>query len=629
MLLQFICSTTRRKPQKGLLEPFSQYDELIQSCWNVHHQKIQQLVVYHYELRGNVNGALTSGSFFDNDPGELAERDKIITVNIIGIGSIVFIETSAHPVFLHILVSLSCLSLSYSSSILSSASSLGNSGSASSSGGSSSSSNSSSVSSSISSSGSGSPSSSSSSGSTSSSSSLFKLEPYIRRSQTKTSTTTPKPTKFFNLKFITENGNADNEKTKINKITSKTIKTKPLSKTERATNNNKKQHQQKQQKRHKNQRNQYHYQLQQLQQIQFNQHQHQSTSINILESGIIGIYINRNTGITFSNHTIQFFIFLNSIKCRITKCGIDKWECSENVEHFSLLNGTEISISLNASNDGHSFDIDMASFIYKNMLCDDLFNKFIPEIPSFPVVPTTGGNVGFVYNFPCGYLFNNIKPIFFGTSRFVPKFDPNSNLFNMTMPPGCGIINFDYNILGYNFNILNTTYQAGSIKEVGIDGEGNFIIQGSNLFNTLIKIKGDRVANDSPVGNIGITHSNVTFKIPESRYQGDWIIDVKICNSHYDSFGFKIRPTLNEFKGGLNKNGGHAIFAGNYLRSRSKVTATFGNRFINCSSTGSSKNVACNIPSFNDFGSTGINISLSVTIDSRFITNTIKLSYNL
>ncbi|KAM9968309.1 hypothetical protein ACTFIW_002747 [Dictyostelium discoideum] len=266
-------------------------------------------------------------------------------------------------------------------------------------------------------------------------------------------------------------------------------------------------------------------------------------------------------------------------------------------------------VDLNISNDGFYY-FDVFNYDNKNRLCDiSPYVSFTPQIPSFPIIPTTGGDFSFTYNFP------------------LPTFNSNQNNFNITIPQGCGILKFYSNQM---INFFNATYENAIIlNKPVLDGEGSLIIKGSNLYKTKIKIiSNENVSNDSPNGVIDSTHSNVIFPLPESRYQGNWRVDVMICDYLYKSFNYQLLPFIKEFEGLLNENGGNITLIGNNLRSIYNVTGFFGNKNIDCFSRDSSNNVICYLPSFMESGSIGYDIPLTINIDGKYTSNTIKVSFN-
>ncbi|KAM9956179.1 hypothetical protein ACTFIR_002890 [Dictyostelium discoideum] len=82
-------------------------------------------------------------------------------------------------------------------------------------------------------------------------------------------------------------------------------------------------------------------------------------------------------------------------------------------------------------------------------------------------------------------------------------------------------------------------------------------------------------------------------------------------------------------EGVLNDNGGVMVFTGKHLRPKHNVTGTFGNKTIGCITTNSSKSITCTIPSRKNYGSLGYDIPVTITIDSEYKSNTIKISYDL
>ncbi|KAM9985260.1 hypothetical protein ACTFIZ_008782 [Dictyostelium cf. discoideum] len=306
---------------------------------------------------------------------------------------------------------------------------------------------------------------------------------------------------------------------------------------------------------------------------------------------------------------------------------VTKLNCTKQKEKIILYYNEETFINLNISNDGFYY-FDILNYDKKNRLCD-ISNviTFTPQIPAFPIIPTTGGNFNFTYNFPCTYVMKDIKYIYLNrVITVIPTFNSDQNNFNITIPEGCGNLEFYSNQM---INFFNTTYEKGIIENKPFfDGEGSLIIKGSNLLKTTIKIiSNENVSNDSPIGVIDSSHSNVLFQIPDSRYQGNWRIDVMICGDLYASYDYQLLPLLNKFEELLNENGGNITLIGNNLRSRYNVTGIFGNKSIDCYSMDSSNKVICNLPSLIESGSIGYDIPLIINIDGKYRTNTIKLSF--
>ncbi|EAL71642.2 IPT/TIG domain-containing protein [Dictyostelium discoideum AX4] len=309
---------------------------------------------------------------------------------------------------------------------------------------------------------------------------------------------------------------------------------------------------------------------------------------------------------------------------------VTKLNCTKQVESFTLYDNKAIEVSLEKAADGYYFDI--LNYPYKNKLYDiSALVFFIPEISSFPKMPTTGGNFNFEYNL--AYRSNGmVKPIILNGVNFWPIYNSTLDLFNIQIPKGCGILKFYYdNRLG-KWNFFDATYEMGSIPvDPLLDGEGSFTIKGSNLFNTSIEIfsKNDIYSNRKEFGIINDDHTEVKFSINEARYQGLWKIDVKICDTFYRSYTFSFSPELIRMEGVLNNNGGNVTFTGNHLRSKQNVTGTFGNKRIECFNTNSSKSITCTLPTRKNYGFLGYNIPLTVTIDGEYTSNTIKISYDL
>ncbi|KAN0028529.1 hypothetical protein ACTFIV_010375 [Dictyostelium citrinum] len=306
-----------------------------------------------------------------------------------------------------------------------------------------------------------------------------------------------------------------------------------------------------------------------------------------------------------------------------------KIECTARFEKISLYDGvTTVDLG---DPIGEKYYFDYYNYEYRYKLCDFVSIKFKPEIPSFPIIPTTGGTFSFTYNFPCTSGLRDAKGIIILNKTVFPVFDAGSGQFSISIGQGCGVLLFNYLNEFANLNFFNASYQTGAIpNKPTLDGEGNFIIQGSNLFSTSIKINSNGTlvyANSS--GDIDGTHSTVTFYAPETKYQGSWTIDVTICGTFYNSYSYTFLPLLVGMEGVLNDNGGNVTFTGLYLRPRYNVSGVFGTKKIPCYSTGYPKNVICTLPNRRDSNSSGYDIPLSVTIDGKFTTNIIKISYDL
>ncbi|KAM9985184.1 hypothetical protein ACTFIZ_008732 [Dictyostelium cf. discoideum] len=291
-------------------------------------------------------------------------------------------------------------------------------------------------------------------------------------------------------------------------------------------------------------------------------------------------------------------------------------QCTNEFEMIELFNGSVVKTKTDTVAGKFYFNVD--DFPYKNLLCDfGAFNIFIPQIPSFPILPTTGGE------FCVKYLNGNPKNlvIFF-------DFDKSRNQFLAKIRPSCGAFN-----LFYQTNlVLNKTYETGAISNAPIldDDKGILNIQGSNLYNTSIKIYSTNVVKDAnPIGKLDDSHSSVTFSVEEFLTPNNWIIEVSICGSFYKNYSYPYLPVLTKMEGVLNDNGGNMVFTGNHLRPKHNVTGTFGNKTIGCLTTNSSKSITCTIPSRKTYGSRGYDIPVTITIDGEYKTNTIKISYDL
>ncbi|KAM9999420.1 hypothetical protein ACTFIY_004515 [Dictyostelium cf. discoideum] len=289
------------------------------------------------------------------------------------------------------------------------------------------------------------------------------------------------------------------------------------------------------------------------------------------------------------------FLFVKS-SCNSSNNG--KIECTNEFETFELYNGTDINVKMDTV--GGKYYFYPLKFPYKNLLCNlDIDIKFTPELPSFPKIPTTGGEFGF---------------------------DTTRNQFVTFLDPGCG----HFNISSENIQILSTTYETCAITNTPIldDDKGILTIRGSNLYKTSIKIYSDNIVKDSnPIGALDSSHSSVTFSVEEFLTPNNWIIEVSICGSFYKNYSYPYGlPVLTKMVGLPNDNGDNMVFTGNHLRSKYNVTGTFGNKNIECLTTNSSKNITCTIPTRKSYGSNGYNIPFTITIDG-YKSNTIKISY--
>ncbi|KAM9956808.1 hypothetical protein ACTFIR_003542 [Dictyostelium discoideum] len=304
--------------------------------------------------------------------------------------------------------------------------------------------------------------------------------------------------------------------------------------------------------------------------------------------------------------------------------------CENEFETFELYNGTFVNVKMDTN--GGKYYFNQLKFLYKNLLCDlDFDTKFKPEIPSFPNIPTTGGEFEFTFNFPCNY-FRKAKAIF--NEIYIPiiilplSFDTSKNQFITYLTPGCGPIK----LISEGVYVLNTTFETGVIPNVPIldDDKGILTIQGSNLYNTSIKIYSNNIVKDTnPSGALDASHSSVTFSAEEFLTPNNWTIEVSICDSFYKRYSYLHSPVLTKMEGVLNDNGGNMVFTGNHLRPKHNVTGTFGNKTIECITTNSSKSITCTIPSRKNYGSLGYDIPVTITIDGKYKSNTIKISYDL
>ncbi|KAN0025551.1 hypothetical protein ACTFIU_001828 [Dictyostelium citrinum] len=334
---------------------------------------------------------------------------------------------------------------------------------------------------------------------------------------------------------------------------------------------------------------------------------------------------------------IYKFLFVKStcdlIPGEISFSFITKLKCSSQLEQLTLYYRVKTTVDLGSPSSDGFYYFDVQNYQNKNILCDLTRIKFTPEITSFPIMPTTGGIFSFTYNFPCTFSINDIKPIFLSDINQVnPEFDFDRKMFNISISEGCGTQPLYFkNAANVLNNIFNASYQTGSISNSPtLDGDGNFIIKGSNLYKTSIKINSnDTIENAYPSPNIDASHSTIKFSIPESKYQGSWTIEVTICNTFYRSYSYTFSALLVGMTGVLNDNGGNITFTGYHLRSKNNITGVFGTKKIPCYSTTFSNNVTCTLPNRHDSNSTGYDIPLTLTIDGKYTTNTIKISYDL
>ncbi|EAL67148.1 hypothetical protein DDB_G0280693 [Dictyostelium discoideum AX4] len=326
------------------------------------------------------------------------------------------------------------------------------------------------------------------------------------------------------------------------------------------------------------------------------------------------------------------YIYILLLVCKFlfvkSSCSLkyEKIECTNEFETFELYNGTVVNVKMDTV--GGRYYFNPLKFPYKNLLCDlNILIKFTPEIPSFPNIPTTGGEFGFTFNFPCTYK-RTVKEI--GTERTLLSlsFDTSKNQFVTYLDPGCGALNLFFE----NIQILNSTFETGAIPNVPIldDDKGILTIQGRNLYNTSIKIYSTNILKDTnPIGALDTSHSSVTFSAEEFLTPNNWTIEVSICGSFYKSYSYPYLPVLIKMEGALNDNGCNMVFTGKHLRPKHNVTGTFGNKTIECLTTNSSKSITCTIPSLKSYGSLGYDIPVTITIDGEYKSNTIKISYDI
>ncbi|KAM9956178.1 hypothetical protein ACTFIR_002889 [Dictyostelium discoideum] len=186
---------------------------------------------------------------------------------------------------------------------------------------------------------------------------------------------------------------------------------------------------------------------------------------------------------------IYIYIYILLLVCKFlfvkSSCSLieGKFECENEFETFELYNGTVAKVKMDTVEGKYYFN--SAKFPFKNLLCDiNAFNKFTPELPSFPNLSTTGGELWFTFNFPC--LFSRkIKQLSTEGNFLNVSFDLGRNQFFAIFPPGCSALN----LISQGVSILNTTYETGAIPNVPIldDDKGILTIQGSNLLKTSIK----------------------------------------------------------------------------------------------------------------------------------------------
>ncbi|KAM9959038.1 hypothetical protein ACTFIR_000089 [Dictyostelium discoideum] len=321
-----------------------------------------------------------------------------------------------------------------------------------------------------------------------------------------------------------------------------------------------------------------------------------------------------------------FYVFQNKIKIEFCSLKDGKIGCSNEFETFELYNDTVVIVKMDTIEGKYYFN--PLKFPYKNLLCDlDIDTKFTPEIPSFPNIPTIGGEFGFTFNFPCNYR-RGARVVSKGKSVLALSFDTSKNQFVTYLPPGCG----PFNISSGNIQILSTTYESGAIPNEPIldDDKGILTIQGSNLYNTSIKIFSTNFVKDTnPIGALDASHSSVIFSVEEFLTPNNWTIEVSICDSFYKSYSYPYLPGLTKMEGVLNDNGGNMVFTGKHLRPKHNVTGTFGNKTIECFTTNSSKSITCTIPSRKNYGFLGYDIPVTITIDGEYKSNIIKISYDL
>ncbi|KAM9955410.1 hypothetical protein ACTFIR_011848 [Dictyostelium discoideum] len=289
---------------------------------------------------------------------------------------------------------------------------------------------------------------------------------------------------------------------------------------------------------------------------------------------------------------IYIYIYILLLVCKFlfveSSCSLKdgKIECKNEFETFELYNGTVVNVKMDRV--GGKYYFNSTNFPFKNLLCDIIsILRFTPELPSFPNLSTTGGELWFTFDFPC--LFSrNIKELSTETVFLNVSFDLGRNQFFAIFPPGCSALN----LFSKGVSVLNTTYQTGAIPNAPIldDDKGILTIQGSNLLKTSIKIYSNNIVRDTnPIGALDASHSSVTFSVEEFLTPNNWTIEVSICGSFYKSYSFPYGlPELTKMEGLLNDNGGVMVFTGNHLRPKHNVTGTFGNKTIECITTNSS-----------------------------------------
>ncbi|KAM9958953.1 hypothetical protein ACTFIR_000004 [Dictyostelium discoideum] len=277
---------------------------------------------------------------------------------------------------------------------------------------------------------------------------------------------------------------------------------------------------------------------------------------------------------------LYIYIYILLLVCKFLfvkpSCSLidGKIECRNEIETFELYNGTVVNVKMDTIEGKYYFNA--LKFPYKNLLCDlNYITKFTPEITSFPNIPTTGGEFEFTFNFPCDYR-RKARRIF------------------------------------TEINILNTTFGIGAIPNAPIldDDKGILTIQGSNLYNTSIKIYSTNFVKDTnPIGALDASHSSVIFSVEEFLTPNNWTIEVSICGSFYKSYSYPYLPVLTKMVGVLNNKGGSVVFIGNHLRPKYNVT------------------VFTTLRCLKSYGSLGYDIPITITVDGEYKSNPIKISY--
>ncbi|KAK5584084.1 hypothetical protein RB653_005691 [Dictyostelium firmibasis] len=313
---------------------------------------------------------------------------------------------------------------------------------------------------------------------------------------------------------------------------------------------------------------------------------------------------------------------------------IDNLLCNSNKEEFSLF-GYESKVynvpyTTNPDVGVFKYIYNFGNYSLKNRLCDySVFITFFPEIEPFPAIPTTGGDIEFVFNFPCTSEVMLKEILLLNQSNRVGiGFNNETGKAIVTVPRGCG----SFNIYSFPTGSLlyRASYQNGTIEGTPTLSEGLFTVSGRNLFDTAIN-----VSNNIENINIFLTatpndnHSTVVFSIFEARFQGNWTIIVTICNMNSKTYSYQYFPTLSGMEGVLNDNGGNMTFKGTNLRPNNQVVGSFNNKTINCFETGLSTSIVCTLPTRKNSGSVGYDVPLYIKFGDKYTTNIIKISYDL